>query len=141
MSKVREIKYRRVHQHYETGDITYTYWGFIDQDSRVFIAPKSVNNHVVISEDCITGLKDRGGKEIYEGDIVEVITSIDSSEDFLEEPNKVEQAIICQVQYNPPCFDLNTIEEDLHLKFWSLSNDSVQEEIEVIGNIHQKKES
>jgi len=74
---MRIIKFRRVFKNRLTGEISFAYWGFIDiedkpvHDFSIFKSPAHNNQCDIISDDQFTGLFDKDGKEIYEGDKVE----------------------------------------------------------------------
>lgn len=86
----------------------------------------SLNNHVIMQ---FTGLKDKNGKEIFEGDIVRY-----GYADF-EEDKTTHQIVWCGDDY--PAFDLSP---HLDIECNGLSHAMNEGEIEVIGNIYENPE-
>ena len=88
-----------------------------------------------------TGLKDKNGKEIYEGDII--ILESDELKEFLNEPMRLKYGDICKVEWSKTnlAYYLMPINEDVeeqqmdYFGAWSGWN-----WIKVIGNIYESPE-
>lgn len=120
---MREIKFRG--KRLDNGEWVYGYYSpvklpifgtmghFINEDGyqAIEINPDTVGQY--------TGLKDRNGKEIYEGDIVSIITDC--------------AAFLYKIVFDKGCFCMADKEGDI----WDVIT---EEGIEVIGNIHDNPE-
>lgn len=66
---MRQIKFRRIHKHYKTGEIHITYWGFLDEERRTFTGPSSIGGFEVIADEQFVGKHDLFNQDAYEGDL------------------------------------------------------------------------
>ena len=103
-------------------------------NGTIFYNPDKVTPETVGQ---FTGLTDKNGKEIYEGDIVQIFYDIEfSREEFYT------GVVEYKVENNYPAFDLEPwIDCDMNALSWlkSESDESVLN-YEVIGNIHDNPE-
>jgi len=122
---MREIKFRyRVDQGYFRGDrVIATFIFTIDQiEERNGEYNAVLENYKIVSRNLFTGLKDKNGKEIYEGDIC----SMKSFDTYVKG----------EVRYQPPEFCLRTAND-----YWELDyGDPAYIEIKIIGNIYENPE-
>ena len=122
----REIIFRSAFFSNKDNKFSYfSYWGFINHkgeyDDRCFTSPGTSSHDYIKTNDQYTGLKDKNGKEIYEGDIVS-----HSLDDYTTFPSEIKfiDGMFCF--FNKPIGHTELIESLLYC--------------EVIGNIYENPE-
>jgi len=106
---MREIKFRA----WDERNKSYTYSGFGEKTFTIFVKRVNVPRYKI---EQYTGLKDKNGKEIYEGDIVG------------------EEGIVYLVEFEDGMFELA---HGTPLIDWIYARERQGLEIEIIGNIHE----
>lgn len=125
---MREIKFRVWNNRYKC----FEYWGHIEKG--VFKGVPSGIDNIGIDETCnkseqYTGLNDKNGKEIYEGDIIKY--------------EAMEEYGIGNIEYYLHVFHVMwSKKQNFHTPtmFTSIKYLGCKKEVEIIGNIHQNKD-
>ena len=92
----------------------------------------------ILSRDQYTGLHDKNGKEIYEGDIV-----IGSEKESGFPPYDSTKPRVVEFRNGCWCFDAGRYDDDwIRFGFWTASNEGKTrlKQLEIIGNIYENPE-
>lgn len=123
---MREIKYRSAHYKYDGKFSHFSYWGFINHkgeyDKDCFASPSSSKDTYRKVEEQYTGIKDKNGRKVFEGDVVEFVDYNRSYEDLFLNKGTIEYDQFGYVITNRFEVDMEDIDWD---------------QVEVIGNIHE----
>ena len=132
----REIKFRG--KRTDNGELVYGFYYHSTINNRNYIADLvDTRSEEIIPESVgqFTGLKDKNGKEIYEGDIVNV---------YDISPNRISGMHVIEWWNGQFVFRANSNEEDDFINFgWWVKSNSDQIELsqmEVIGNLYETPE-
>ena len=122
----RQIKFRA----WDTQLKSFSYSGFGGKTFMLFV--KRVNcPRYIISQ--YTGLKDKNGKEIYEGDCV-----------IAQLYGVIKYDMKCIIEFENGCFGIRALNDEALVnskdKFKSFENCNTEKNIEIIGNIYENPE-
>jgi uncharacterized phage protein (TIGR01671 family) len=125
--EMREIKFRawETPRSYHDGKMIYQE-SFVNNTIQYLVNEKTFNNSRIIMQ--YTGLKDKNGKEIYEGDIINVF---DYDTEFLGYGNVI-------FKYHSWCINWIDSRSECIMKFDEFIENG--REINVIGNIYENPE-
>ena len=129
---MREIKFRGYSKKYKRW-----FYGclLIDETQKSFyIVDNMTGIAVEVEKETIgqyTGLHDKNGKEIYEGDIVKFLNKYSD-----DEPRS--KSKVYTFDGTPFCIDVETGEYDVITLAWAMKQNI--EDVEIIGNIHDNPE-
>ena len=134
---MNEIKFKQAITDNQTGEIRWHHWGFLHTDTAgcaVFINPLAAVEWDDRPSYQFTGLKDKNGVEIYEGDKVnwEWDEIIDGGEQVKTHRKENNEVFWCDEMAQ---FALSDPKE--HIGHWAFGNEDAR--FEVIGNVHDEE--
>lgn len=135
---MRDIKFRAWHKNikemFEVGQITLKkgIWDYQPEDRKYIGMSIPYQPSFILMQ--YTGLHDKNGKEIYEGDIVKI------TENILKQKVIRLKPIIADIEWSEEYLTYTLITTSVKDAFESLTDYLDEYDIEVIGNIYENKE-
>lgn len=138
-NNMREIKFKA--KKADNGEWVYGYYAKTVTSEDVFcVADTRINDIIIIKDGTFyyirsetlsqyTGLKDKNGKEVYEGDIIKY------SSDVIKEFYEV-NSILREVKFKYGMYGIQGFEEGTHIPFANI----LKCQYEVVGNIYENKD-
>ncbi len=139
---MREIKFRAWHKDWQAM-YQVRKWEFTPDGAVHLITDRYPSTGITEADHCemmqYTGLKDKNGKEIYEGDIV-----IGQEKEAGFPPYDSTEPRVIEFRNGCWCFDAGRDDDGdwIRFGFWTYSNEGKNQltQLEVIGNIHENPE-